>query len=594
MKKKLFFGLLLLAMMLPAWELPVKIDGSAGSHYFTQVRFDSTQTAYILYTAGPHVMFARYNGEKAEVLKEIGDPEMFNCTPWMFIDENDLVHIVWAEATARTSDDYYIRYRTFNGTEFSPVSTIIKLFIGGNTIHYSAPPKTEPLRMIMDKQGNMFIVFMDATKYRSRFISKYGDVVKAESFPAEAKSKFPDVAVDENYVHVTWQAGLGASNPDGGYTVFWGRRENKVDGAWLEAIDIKEGQNWDNSAHWPLVTKDENGKLHFIWQDDGDPRARIIFYKFWDGEQFSPRVNISGTPHYLSNNSLRAKDENNVFIAGHMREIFTMYAWKRNGAWSDYQPIPGLGALKPDSECADVTKDFKVAAVSFSSEWAATYVVASSKFKATQRPLAVINADKSSIFWMDSVSFDGSQSHDPDGSVVRYVWDFGDGEKAEGSTTSHVFAKKYGDVTVKLTVYDDKGAIGIATKTFVVKALYTANATYERKKIRTIIYDRFGYAISWTPNSKNAQAGYNIVGYKIFRRVVGDSGDYSEIGQVDAAHSGYADMGIDQTSAKEYEYAVCPVDDQGHYSPVDNFGTVANAVLPRKLLGSEVLKNTRN
>ena len=42
MKTKLLFGLLLLAMILPAWELPVKIDGSAGSHYFTQVRFDST------------------------------------------------------------------------------------------------------------------------------------------------------------------------------------------------------------------------------------------------------------------------------------------------------------------------------------------------------------------------------------------------------------------------------------------------------------------------------------------------------------------------------------------------------------------------
>ncbi len=321
MKMKLFFGMLLLAMMLPAWEKPVQIrDDREGYHGFTQVRFDSTQTAYVLYVAGDDVMFAKYDGEKTQLLREMGESALKSFTPWMFIDENDVVHIVWAEAEQKYSDDYFIRYCTFNGSEFSPVSTLIQLFIDGAPIHPSQPPKTDPLRMIMDRKGNMFIVFMDATKYKARFISKYGDVVKFENFPAEGKSKFPDVAVDDDYVHVTWQAGLGASNPDGGYTVFWGRRENKVDGAWLPEIDIKEGMHWDNSAHWPLVTKDDNDKLHFIWQDDGEPRARVIFYKYWDGERFTPRENVSGSPHYLSNNSLRAKDENNVFVAGHMRE----------------------------------------------------------------------------------------------------------------------------------------------------------------------------------------------------------------------------------------------------------------------------------
>ena len=168
-------------------------------------------------------MFARYNGEKAGGAEGIGDPEMFNCTPWMFIDENDLVHRL---GRGHSKDLRRLLYPLphLQRHGILPGFHHHQALHRGNTIHYSAPPKTDPLRMIMDKQGNMFIVFMDATKYRSRFISKYGDVVKAESFPAEAKSKFPDVAVDENYVHVTWQAGLGASNPDGGYTVFWGRK----------------------------------------------------------------------------------------------------------------------------------------------------------------------------------------------------------------------------------------------------------------------------------------------------------------------------------------------------------------------------------
>lgn len=53
-------------------------------------------------------------------------------------------------------------------------------------------------------------------------------------------------------------------------------------------------------------------------------------------------------------------------------------------------------------------------------------------------------------------SFDGSGSSDPDGVVVSYDWDFGDGATASGPTTSHTFAAA--DVyTVTLTVEDDQG-----------------------------------------------------------------------------------------------------------------------------------------
>lgn len=56
-----------------------------------------------------------------------------------------------------------------------------------------------------------------------------------------------------------------------------------------------------------------------------------------------------------------------------------------------------------------------------------------------------------------AVSFSGSGSSDPDGSIVGYAWSFGDGiTSAAGPTTSHTYATS-GSYTVTLTVTDSFG-----------------------------------------------------------------------------------------------------------------------------------------
>ncbi len=70
-------------------------------------------------------------------------------------------------------------------------------------------------------------------------------------------------------------------------------------------------------------------------------------------------------------------------------------------------------------------------------------------------PVAVIKASAYSGVGSLRVEFDGSQSYDPDGSIVSYAWNFGDGKTATGSSPSHVFAP--GVYTVRLVVRDASG-----------------------------------------------------------------------------------------------------------------------------------------
>ncbi|MDW3212833.1 MAG: PKD domain-containing protein [Ilumatobacteraceae bacterium] len=55
--------------------------------------------------------------------------------------------------------------------------------------------------------------------------------------------------------------------------------------------------------------------------------------------------------------------------------------------------------------------------------------------------------------------FDGTGSSDVDGTIVSYLWDFGDGETGSGPSPSHSYGTG-GEYTVTLTVTDDDGATG--------------------------------------------------------------------------------------------------------------------------------------
>ncbi|HEY3353408.1 MAG TPA: PKD domain-containing protein [Polyangia bacterium] len=88
-----------------------------------------------------------------------------------------------------------------------------------------------------------------------------------------------------------------------------------------------------------------------------------------------------------------------------------------------------------------------------------------------QPPVATAGGSYSATLGQ-AITFDGTASSDPDGTIASYAWTFGDGETGTGAGPRHTYAAA-GTFLVRLTVTDDQGA----TATDVAVVTITGPAT---------------------------------------------------------------------------------------------------------------------
>ncbi len=86
-----------------------------------------------------------------------------------------------------------------------------------------------------------------------------------------------------------------------------------------------------------------------------------------------------------------------------------------------------------------------------------------------QNPVPVLAPSSTEADVNEQVIFDGSDSHDPDGEIVAYLWQFGDGATSTQAVAAHSYSEPNG-YTVRLTVTDDDGATGEASALVTVSA----------------------------------------------------------------------------------------------------------------------------
>ena len=75
-----------------------------------------------------------------------------------------------------------------------------------------------------------------------------------------------------------------------------------------------------------------------------------------------------------------------------------------------------------------------------------------------QQPIADLNCNPLVAPEGSWVDFDGTKSEDPDGEIIQYLWDFGDGGVTDDSGIVSAFYPEAGIYNVSLTVMDDKGS----------------------------------------------------------------------------------------------------------------------------------------
>lgn len=186
-------------------------------------------------------------------------------------------------------------------------------------------------------------------------------------------------------------------------------------------------------------------------------------------------------------------------------------------------------------------------------------------------PTARITASPTSGAPPLTVHFDGEASTDPDGVIVRYAWDFGDGTIGTGKTIDHTYSAA-GTYSVQLTVTDNAGTTGTAKTSIVVgspsaavpRYAYAANsvsndvtmytvdaATGALAKIGSIAAESEPYTVAVDPKGRFVYAGNFASNTVSMYRIDSKNGLLTGIGSVATGVGPYA-IAIDPAGTFAY------------------------------------------
>jgi PKD repeat protein len=458
--KHLFFkiGLIVFVFLavvqsdLHAWDPAIQIAEKDGvEHRLPVARYSPQGKLFVVYQAGPQIHLSSYDGTSVAFEKVISESSMKAYESSIAINKLGFIHIVWVEASSYEADVHYLKYRFHNGTTWSPVSTLTVLKTPGTVPGGFVTRKIENMHIVADENNNIFVVFMIWPSANCQFVCKYGTTVRQEAWPMSGRSKHPGVAVDSDFVHVAWQQLWGRE-----YTIAYCKRANSLNGKWERVIDVKDG------IHRPSIAVDPNRVPHVFFMEANGEVGRNSVYKYWTGSGFSPKFIISDdAPRSYSNIDLSVYDFNNIFtmeLTNGGSQIY--YNWKQNGEWSGHKLV-GNTKSKPDYTSATLSPDGSTAVVAYVNNENSIYINLSTGGSTPPPPpniVPVASFKYSPIkgHFPLKVYFNAAGSHDNDGTIVSFRWDFGDGVFAWGIAPNHTYTRQ-GTFLVKLTVTDNGG-----------------------------------------------------------------------------------------------------------------------------------------
>jgi hypothetical protein len=226
------------------------------------------------------------------------------------------------------------------------------------------------------------------------------------------------------------------------------------------------------------------------------------------------------------------------YLSGNTPVTINLANFAASGAAQMWQ----LTAANTISRVTDVPVSGTSMSVTLPPQSVTLFVVA--KNNVNRAPLASLSAAPTTGNAPLTVSFNGSASSDPDGTIISYSWDFGDGAAASGSATSHVYSTP-GTYTARLTVTDNQGASGSQTVSIQVSAS-APTVPSAPSALSATATARSQINLTWTDNSSNEN------GFKIERCAGATCGNFKQIATVGANAANYSNSGLKRNTTYRY------------------------------------------
>ena len=174
-----------------------------------------------------------------------------------------------------------------------------------------------------------------------------------------------------------------------------------------------------------------------------------------------------GQPYYSGGITLDHEDPDTVYLSRDVGGVFEVETWTTpdgGASWSrtavtanssanNYRPISPRGLIPFSTDMSTVwMRGIYHSYIAYQ-----TTIMATSANGGTKPPVAEAEWSPHQGRAPQKVSFDGTGSSDPDGTVTDWSWDFGDGSTGSGSRAVHTYTQG-GRYFPRLTVTDNSGA----------------------------------------------------------------------------------------------------------------------------------------
>jgi|Deesub1362A_J573_1020465.scaffolds.fasta_scaffold06643_1 hypothetical protein len=374
--------------------------------------------------------------------------------PDVAVDSNDNVHIIWNDCSSTCTYELHYTMLDNNGNVLIYNTTVTADDCStSNRQSIELTPDNKAVLVWQDfRLGNVEVFYKvidpyaddrDGDSANLAVITVVDDTVIS---PVDGtKSNQPWAEVDPNGIlHVTWYDNKGTfgANSDLYYATLDPLTGNFVIQPTLISPTATTSRAWTNAYM-------DSGSLGVVWCDNGTGYFDIFYAMFGVPNQppviryhITPMQALPGQQVVFDASDSYDPDGDIVYIEW----IFPDGVIPNSIAFKTFQE-PGIyhvtiRAVDDDGAQSTLTIDYEVVGVP---------------------PVANFTYQPESPKAGELVTFNASPSYDPDGTIISYVWNFGDGFTDSGVIVNHTYSSS-GTYTVTLTVMDNHGLTNTVSK----------------------------------------------------------------------------------------------------------------------------------